>query len=53
MATTKEANTLKDVNAKSDTDLQETIAKFKPPDPSVITRKEKSSGLMKTHDRPG
>ena len=52
MATTKEANTLKDVNAESDTDLHETIEQFEPPDPTVSTMKEKNSGLMKTHDRP-
>ena len=46
MATTKEANTLKDVNAESDTDLHETIEQFEPPDPTVSTMKEKNSGLI-------
>ena len=50
MTAAKEANTPKHAVSESGTDLQETIEKFKPPDPSVITRKEKRSGLIEKHD---
>ena len=50
MATAKEANTPKDACFESGTDMQEKIAKFKPSDPSVTTRKSKNSGFTKTHD---
>ena len=53
MATIKEASTSKDAGSESGADLQGTIAKLKPPDPSVTTRKEMNSGLMKTNDKPG
>ena len=53
MAMIKEASTPKDAGSESGADLLGTIAKFKPPDPSVTTKKEMNSGLMKTNDKPG
>ena len=48
----REAKPKKDKFSKSGTESQQTIAKFKPPDLTVTTRTEKSSGLRKTDDQP-
>ena len=48
----REAYSTKDVKSESDTDLQQTASQFKPPNPTVSSRKKKNSSLRKTDDLP-